>query len=299
MLILLVRYQIKSSGLDISADDTVSFFFYLILGLLLGARIVSVIVYDPGGMYLRKPWLVFWPFSDGEFTGLQGMSYHGGLIGAVTAGLVWTRRNKYGFTVWADLVTAAVPLGYTAGRIGNFINGELWGRVTKVPWGVVFPAAEPFPMREPWVRAVASELGLAAGSSGMINLPRHPSQLYEAFFEGIFLWVILWFVVRKIKKYNGQILGSYLFGYGAVRFVIEYFREPDAGMGFPIALAPDKVYPQALFLSPWNFSTGQIFCLLMVISGTVVLVLSTKRGRIREMEEAASAKKIKTGRRKK
>jgi phosphatidylglycerol:prolipoprotein diacylglycerol transferase len=122
---------------------------------------------------------------------------------------------------------------------------------------MIFPHAETFSTKERWVREIASEIGLPLGSSGRINLPRHPSQLYEAFFEGLFLWVILWFIVRKRKKFEGQMIGSYLLGYGLVRFFIEYFREPDPG-GFPIALAPDKAYPQALFLFPLNFSTGNI-----------------------------------------
>ncbi len=288
---LLVKHQVKVRKLPISEDDIVSFFFYVILGLLLGARLVSVIVYDPEGVYRESPWLIFWPFSDGDFTGLQGMSYHGGLIGAVVSGLIYCKAKKQSFWLWADLVAAGVPLGYTAGRIGNFINGELWGSVTTASWGMIFPHAETFSTKERWVREVASEIGLPLGSSGRINLPRHPSQLYEAFFEGFFLWVILWFIVRKRKKFEGQMIGSYLLGYGLVRFFIEYFREPDPGMGFPIALAPDKAYPQALFLSPWNFSTGQIFCLLMVAAGIIVLVFCARQERVRRELAAQAGKK--------
>lgn len=288
---VLVRYQVRKDALSFTDDDVVSLFFYCILGLLIGARLVSAIIYDPEGVYREKPWLVFWPFDEqGRFTGLQGMSYHGGLIGAVVGGAIYCRVKKQDFWLWADLLTAGVPLGYTAGRIGNFINGELWGRVTTAPWGMIFPEATTFSPKEQWVRDIASQVGITIQATQHVNLPRHPSQLYEAFFEGIFLWLILWFFVRKRKRFNGQVISSYLIGYGTIRFFLEYFREPDVGMGFPIALAPDAMYPQALFLSPWNFSTGQILCFLMVLSGIVMFLYCSKRER-RLKEARAQAEK--------
>jgi len=268
---LLFRHQLKTEKLQISDDDAVNIFFWAILGLLIGARVFATVVYDPAGFYLRKPWLIFWPFNEQmKLVGLQGMSYHGGLIGAVIAGAIYCRVKKFSFFSLTDLVVAGIPLGYTFGRLGNFINGELWGRVTTSGIGMIFPNAPRFSTTEEWVRETADTVGIAYNSGEMIQLPRHPSQLYEAFFEGIFLWIVLWFFFRRRKKFPGYLLGVYLIGYGTVRFVIEYFREPDIGIGYPIQLA-EQAYPQALFLSLWNFSTGQILCFLMILGGFLLL----------------------------
>ena len=268
---LLFRYQLKAERLEISDDEVLNIFFWAILGLILGARIFATLVYDPEGVYLQKPWLIFWPFDQHmQLVGLQGMSYHGGLIGAVLAGGIYCRVKRHSFLQITDLVVAGIPLGYTFGRLGNFINGELWGRVTTAGIGMIFPHAPGFSTSHEWVREVAENHGISYSAGEVIQLPRHPSQLYEAFFEGIFLWILLWFIFRKRKKFPGYMLGIYLIGYGTVRFFIEYFREPDIGIGYPIQLGK-AAYPQALFLSPWNFTTGQILCLLMIIGGAVLL----------------------------
>jgi len=268
---LLLRYQLKTEKLEISDDDVVNLFFWTILGLLIGSRIFATIVYDPSGFYLRKPWLMFWPFNEQmQLVGLQGMSYHGGLLGAVLAGGLYCRVKKFDFFQIADLVVAGIPLGYTFGRLGNFINGELWGRVTGSGIGMIFPHAPRFSTRFEWVRDLSDSLGISYGAGDMVQLPRHPSQLYEAFFEGVFLWLLIWFFFRKRKSFTGYLLGVYLIGYGTVRFFIEYFREPDIGIGYPIQLA--KIAdPQALFISPWNFTTGQILCVVMVAGGALLL----------------------------
>ncbi|NTW17902.1 MAG: prolipoprotein diacylglyceryl transferase, partial [Syntrophaceae bacterium] len=139
------------------------------------------------------------------------------------------------FWSFADLICPAVPLGYTFGRIGNFINGELYGRVTGMPWGMYFPL-------------------------DFTHQLRHPSQLYEAFFEGIFLFIILW-SIRKKKPFDGFLLATYLTGYGFVRFVIEYFREPDPNHGLI-----------------WGvLSMGQILCLLMMLTGACIYLLRRKQ----------------------
>lgn len=271
---LLFKYQLKREnlgGMEISDDDVVNLFFWTILGLLLVARIFATLVYDPSGYYLQKPWLIFWPFDENmNLVGLQGMSYHGGLIGAILGGALYCRYKKYDFFHIADLAVAGIPLGYTFGRLGNFINAELWGRVTTSGIGMIFPAAPRFSTRYEWVQKVADQVGIPYSAGEMIQLPRHPSQLYEAFFEGIFLWLILWFILRPRKRYSGQMLGWYIIGYGTVRFFIEYFREPDIGIGYPLAFGT-QVQPQALFLSPWNFSTGQILCVLMIVGGGLFL----------------------------
>ncbi len=153
------------------------------------------------------------------------MSFHGGLIAVLLATLLFCRKQGIDFWRFADLFCPAIPLGYTFGRIGNFINGELYGRATDVPWGMFFPL-------DP------------------AHLLRHPSQLYEAFFEGIVLFAVLW-LIRKRSPFDGALFALFLIGYGSVRFFIEFFREPDAQLGF--------------ILGP--FSMGQLLCLLMIAAG--------------------------------
>jgi phosphatidylglycerol---prolipoprotein diacylglyceryl transferase len=270
---VLFIYQLKRSELSLTQDDAVSLFLWTILGLLIGARIFAAVIYDPSGYYLRHPWLIFWPFRNGQFTGLQGMSYHGGVVGAIGGGYLYSRKNRQNFFQIADMMAAGIPLGYTFGRLGNFINGELWGRVTEKSWGIVFPYAPRFSTSLEWVRETAARIGMNIEGVGAVNLPRHPSQLYEAVFEGILLWLFLWFVIRKRKKFHGSIISFYLIGYGAVRFFIEYFREPDAELGFIIAFGKETE-PTALLLSPWNFSMGQLLCLLMILGGVVLYFLT-------------------------
>jgi phosphatidylglycerol:prolipoprotein diacylglycerol transferase len=181
--------------------------------------------------YAQHPLEIFLPFdfSNGiTLTGIAGMSYHGGLIGVVIGSYIYTRRAGLSLLEMADLYIPAIPAGYTFGRLGNFINGELYGRVTESPIGMFFPLAP-----EPYLR--------------------HPSQLYEAFFEGIFLFVVLWSIKRKINV-RGGMLGLYLIGYGSVRFIIEYFRQPDAQLGFVVR----------------SFSMGQILCFIMIVTGASI-----------------------------
>jgi len=208
-------------------------FIWIITGLILGARLGYVFFYN-FGHYLQHPLEILLPFdfSDGlRFVGISGMSYHGGALGVFLAAILFCRR--YGIPFWnlADLVSPAVPLGYTFGRIGNFINGELYGRATTVPWGMYFPL-DPY---------------------GQL---RHPSQLYEAFFEGLFLFAILW-GIRKKSPFDGFLLSLYIIGYGCVRLVIEFFREPDAHLGF--------------IFGP--LTMGQLLCLFMIAGGMAVYLL--------------------------
>ena len=213
-----------------SAEQIQDLMLFMILGLIVGARLGYVLFYNLS-YYLRHPLEILLPFefSNGiTFTGIAGMSYHGGLIGIIIFSWLYIRKAEFNFWNTADLFAPIVPLGYTFGRIGNFINGELYGRITSAPVGMYFPLA-PGP-----------EL-------------RHPSQLYEAFFEGIFLFVILW-NVRNFNTPRGSMLSFYLIGYGTVRFFIEYFRQPDAHIGFI-----------------WfSFSMGQILCGLMIVGGILL-----------------------------
>lgn len=232
----LTLQRIKRENIVFSKEALENFFLWVILGVVIGARLGYVLFYNLG-YFLERPWEIVLPFEVGngfKYIGISGMSYHGGLLGAVIASLVFCLKNKQNFWKLADLLSPAVPLGYTFGRIGNFINGELYGRVTEVWWGMYFP------------QDALSQL-------------RHPSQLYEAFFEGIVLFIILW-RLRKIKYFDGFLFSLYIVGYGVARFFIEFFRQPDPQLGF--------------ILGP--LTLGQIFCCLMVMAGIALIVIKRR-----------------------
>ena len=269
---LLYRAQVRERNFPISDDDLSGLFFWGILSLVLGARIFATLVYDTSPMYRREPWLIFWPFQNGEFSGFLGMSYHGGVIGGILAILIYSARHRYDYREIGDMFAASIPLGYTAGRLGNFINGELYGRITTSSFGMIFPGAI-LPINEPWVREIAEKTGIQA-VNGYVNLPRHPSQLYEALFEGVILWLIIW-ALRNKKPFKGFLVGLYLIGYGFFRFIIEYLREPDIGLGYKITLVKNDI-PPALFSSLFNFTTGQVFCFSMIVLGLIWLGIASK-----------------------
>jgi phosphatidylglycerol---prolipoprotein diacylglyceryl transferase len=269
---LLFKYQARKRKLGFTDDDISGFFLSGILGLIIGARLFGTLLYDPTGVYWSKPWLIFWPFGEGgQFTGFMGMSFHGGMVGAIAGFALNARLHKLDFLEWGDMIAVSVPLGYTFGRLGNFINAELWGKVSAAPWAMVFPGARRFPTSITWVRDIAERAGIAIEGT-MINLPRHPSQLYEALFEGIVLWLVMWFIVRRHNPFKGFAIGAYLLGYGLIRFIIEYFREPDADLGYILKLGdPDASIH--LFTTPLNFSMGQILCFLMILGGLGFIAL--------------------------
>jgi len=196
---LLVRYQMKRKDFGVSRVEVENLYFYLIIGLMVGARLGYVLFYDLK-MYLADPLEIFAIWRG-------GMSFHGGLIGVLIVGVSFSWRNKKSFWKIADLIIVTAPIGLGFGRIGNFINGELYGRVTQVPWGMIFPRGGP--------------------------MPRHPSQLYESALEGGVLFIILWFLKDK-KLPTGGLLAAFLFFYGCFRFFVEFFREPDGHIGFII-----------------------------------------------------------------
>src|SRR5574344_2980424 len=245
---LVLRKEMKEGALDngsfkATEDDIFSCIACGIIFLLIGARVFSTLVYDTSGLYRHKPWLIFWPFDTEthQFTGLAGMSYHGGFIGGLIGMIVWCKKHKKPVQKWVDAMVLAIPLGYTFGRIGNFMNGELYGRITTMPWGMVFPGAERFSASLDWVQSFANQIGMTIQpESKLVNLPRHPSQLYEAFFEGLMLWLSMW-LLRKHKPFDGFFEGFYTIGYGLVRFIIEYFREPDADLGSRLSPKGDTV----------------------------------------------------------
>jgi phosphatidylglycerol:prolipoprotein diacylglycerol transferase len=252
-------------------------FFWCIMGLLLGARIFATIVYETSDIYRRQPWLIFWPFRDGRFTGLMGMSYHGGAIGGTLGIIIYSTVKRWDAREIGDMYAASIPLGYTFGRLGNFINGELYGRVTTGPLGMLFPNAAPLPTSEEWVREAAEKTGIAVpGLNAWINLPRHPSQLYEAILEGLAAWFITW-MIRNRKPYKGFLFGIYFVIYGFFRVVVEYFREPDEGLGYRIEFIKSAVPPNPAISHPLlSFSTGQLLSFLMIFLAGVWLVIAAR-----------------------
>jgi phosphatidylglycerol:prolipoprotein diacylglycerol transferase len=194
---LLVRYQMRKKDFGISKLEVENLYFYLILGLIIGARLGYVLFYDLK-VYLSDPFEIFAIWHG-------GMSFHGGLIGVLIVGILFSWKNKKSFWRMGDLIIVTAPIGLGLGRIGNFINGELYGRVTQVPWGMIFPKGGP--------------------------LPRHPSQLYESALEGGVLFLILWFMKDR-KLPDGGLLAIFLFFYGLFRFIVEFVREPDPQLGF-------------------------------------------------------------------
>ena len=225
-------YRIKHEKYKYTAENIQDYLVWAMIGVILGARFGEVLIYNPG-YYAQHPLEIIMPFnfSNGfRFTGISGMSYHGGVIGVVIASVLFCRKYKFNFWHLVDLLIPAVPLGYTFGRIGNFINGELFGRVTTVPWGMYFPLDPSQSLR-------------------------HPSQLYEALLEGIVLFIVMW-LIRKKTKFDGFLLGIYIFGYGLARFIAEFFREPDYNVDIILA----------------NISIGQLLCLLMMLGGIALLV---------------------------
>jgi phosphatidylglycerol:prolipoprotein diacylglycerol transferase len=180
-------------------SDVEDILFYGVVGVIVGGRLGYVLFYKPGH-FLSHPLEIFAIWQG-------GMAFHGGLLGVLVAMALWARSRGRKFLDVMDVIAPCVPVGLACGRIGNFVNGELWGRAAdpSLPWAMVFP------------------------QSGSM-LPRHPSQLYQVALEGLLLFVCLWWYARKPRA-TGQVSGAFLFGYGLLRFVAEYFREPDSFLG--------------------------------------------------------------------
>jgi phosphatidylglycerol:prolipoprotein diacylglycerol transferase len=224
---LLGRYRAKQPNSGWHPDQIGDLLFYIALGVILGGRLGYVLFYDLPN-YLQHPLNIFKVWQG-------GMSFHGGLIGVIIAMWLFGRKINKTFFQVSDFVAPLVPLGYGAGRIGNFINGELWGKVTDVPWGMVFPNAGP--------------------------LPRHPSQLYQAFLGGVVLFIILWLYSRKPRP-TMAVSGLFLLGFGIYRTFVEFFRQPDAQIGY---LA-------------WGWLTeGQVLSAPMIVIGAGMMWWAYKR----------------------
>jgi phosphatidylglycerol:prolipoprotein diacylglycerol transferase len=214
-------FYIKKNIVKISKDNFSDLMFYSFLGVLAGGRIGYSIFYN---FYytLDNPITIFYLWNG-------GMSFHGGFIGVMVGIIYFCKKNQIPFFEISDFIVKLVPIGLFTGRIGNFINGELWGKPTDLVWGVIFPKID--------------------------NLTRHPTQIYEAFLEGIVLFVILNFSLPK-KTRTSQVTAFFLIFYSLFRFIIEFFREPDAHIGY--------------LIFSW-VTMGQILCAPMFLLGIYIL----------------------------
>ena len=219
------RWKVK-----IDADSLLTIICCVIVGIIVGARLGYCLVYG-NGYYFEHP-LELLAFQQG------GMSFHGGLVGALVAGAVAAKLTHIPYLTLADLGAIAAPIGLFLGRCANFVNGELWGAPTDLPWGVVF-----------------------GGTAGM--MPRHPSQLYEALLEGVLLFIILIVLARKMPpRPRGTFIGTFLVFYGVFRFLIEFVRQPDAQLGY--------------LWGGW-LTMGQVLSVPLVVAGIAVLVYALSK----------------------
>lgn len=227
--VALGRYRLRRCNGPFTVDQLDDLLFYGMLGVILGGRLGQVLFYEPA-YYLANPLeiLAVWK---------GGMSFHGGFLGVLVAMGLWARKHQVSWWTVTDFIAPLVPLGLAAGRLGNFINGELWGRLADpaLPWAMAFPQA------------------------GDMQ-PRHPSQLYHVGLEGLALFVILWWFTGKPRP-RGAASGVFLIGYGAFRFITEFFREPDHG----------------IFGQSYVVSMGQWLSLPMIAAGVALLLLATRR----------------------
>lgn len=225
-----VQYYVPGFSIEQSEE----WLLYMLVGALLGARLGYVLFYN-ASFYAQHPLAIILPFDTvtGTWTGISGMSYYGGLVGVILAFWFFSRKKHISFWSLADATALAVPVGYFFGRLGNFVNGELFGRATTGWWGMFFPFD---------------------GTNGTVL--RHPSQLYEAFFEGIVLFIILKKVSQGGKDFPGRTAAIYIMGYSLIRFVIEYAREPDPQLG----------------ILAGGMTLGQYLSLLTFMSGIAVFL---------------------------
>jgi phosphatidylglycerol:prolipoprotein diacylglycerol transferase len=287
---VLFVYQVRKRKLDVDMDTVTNLFVWAIVGLLIGGRLFATLIFDETGYYWRNPHRIFWPFSEtGEFVGLRGMNYYGGLVGAVLAIVLYLKRKRVDVLDWGDMLVAGIPLGYTFGRLGNFINGELYGRVTSASWGVIFPNAEELPLSEPWVQRIVNETGLpVAEGAAAVNLPRHPTQLYEGLTEGILSWLIIWFLIRPRRPFPGLIIAVYMLSYGVFRFFIDYLRVPLTA-DYIIEWGGSDISPH-LLATPWNIIPSQLFSLGMIFAGIALIFYFKRRWEQRSELGAAGAR---------
>lgn len=235
------KMSIKSNSpfTPLKIDD---FVFSATLGIVIGGRLGYILFYNLR-YFMEFPWRIFALWQG-------GMSFHGGLLGIIVATLLFAKKRQINLFAMGDILVCVAPIGLFLGRLANFINGELYGRVSQaVPWVMVFPEGG--------------------------DLPRHPSQLYEALGEGVFLFIILnflWWFVPKFRRRTGFLTGLFFILYGGVRFILEFFREPDVQLGFIQQL-----------------TMGQILCLPMILFGVWVVKYTSLSSTIKRWEKENEA----------
>ena len=238
----LARVRARQTGLldNKGVDDLV---FYVVLGVIVGGRVGYILFYNFGA-WMSDPLELFRVWEG-------GMSFHGGLLGVLVAVWLFARKINARFFQVTDFIAPLIPVGLFTGRIGNFINGELWGAPTSMPWGMQVKC-------EQFYYLCTAKLGLPAGTE--LTPPLHPSQLYEALLEGVVLFVLLWLVALR-KPAIMLISGLFLIGYSAFRFTVEFVRMPDAHIGY--------------LWGEW-LTMGQVLSLPMFVAGLVIAMLAYK-----------------------
>ncbi|MGY9049013.1 MAG: prolipoprotein diacylglyceryl transferase, partial [Rhodobacterales bacterium] len=223
---------------------------WIILGVILGGRLGFALFYEPG-YYLSNPMQILMVWQG-------GMSFHGGLIGVTLAALIYGLRNNLPLLSLADMMALATPPGLMLGRLANFVNAELWGRPTELPWGVIFPGD------------MAQSCGQALGEL----CARHPSQLYEAALEGLLLGVLLiWLAFRSnTLKRPGLLTGVFIAGYGLARFLVEFVRQPDAQF-----VSPGNPLGLAWHIGGYGLTMGQMLSLPMILLGLALIIWARRR----------------------
>ena len=221
--------SLRKEQLGFNGDDISDMFFYGVISVIAGGRLGYCLLYKPG-YYFSHPLEIITGIQDG------GMSFHGGFVGVVLAVIYFAKKKRISLAVFSDFVAVLAPIGLFFGRIGNFINQELWGRTTDLPWGMVF-------------------------TNSPERLPRHPSMLYEAFLEGLLLFLVLFMVSRKVQK-PWFITALFLVGYGLSRFLVEFVRLPDAHIGY--------------LYGGW-LTIGHLYTIPMLLIGIVLILNSSKR----------------------
>ena len=246
---LVRRPALWRDGPPMTAEQVESLLTWIILGVIIGGRLGFVLFYQPA-QFLADPSQILRVWEG-------GMSFHGGFLGVVVATLLFCRKERIPLLPTADALAVATPPGLLLGRIANFINAELWGRPTTLPWGVAFPGEA------------------AQTCEGVIDIcARHPSQLYEAALEGLILGAVLLILAfrRGWLKQPGQTFGLFLAGYGAARFFVEIFRQADAQF-----ITPDNPMGYALQLGSAGLSMGQLLSLPMILGGLTLIALARRR----------------------
>jgi phosphatidylglycerol:prolipoprotein diacylglycerol transferase len=235
----LLRRLAREDRFLFTEEDVEQLILWLLIGVVIGARVVYCFVYDPRAL-IADPLFLFKVYEG-------GLSFHGGMLGAMAAAWLYTRKIKIPFWNLGDALALATPPGLAMGRLGNFLNGELWGRVSYVPWAVVFKHGGPN--------------------------PRHPSQLYELLLEGIILFSALWLLKSRLKR-NGEISLAFIMGYSLCRFTAEFFREPDVQVGYLfLGLSMGQILSLLMFLG------GGVLALYLWKKGTPAPAKSKTRPR--------------------